>query len=321
MSPPMAEFSLSNALRLIRQPSLIPGALNRMCIKINQLYHKNHLPDGGNVMTEDWDNLLILDGCRYDLFCDVYDGDEMLEKHTSKGSDSWGFIESNFIGKEFHNTIYITANPFAANIPNGTFHAVINLLSKSWDENVKTVHPEDVVSETIACRDKYPNKRFIIHFMQPHYPFLGPTGKKLSHSGLGEFDEQGERIADAESEGPTSVWGQLEFRVADFNEQEVWQAYRENLEIVLPHAKRLTEILGGKSVITSDHGNLIGERTTPIPVQGYGHPRDLFVPELIEVPWLVIENERRSIQSDPPRNRESVAPDVVEDRLYHLGYS
>jgi len=40
----------------------------------------------------------------------------------------------------------------------------------------------------------------------------------------------------------------------------VWEAYNENLDIVLTEIEALLDELDGKSVITADHGNLVGER-------------------------------------------------------------
>jgi len=42
----------------------------------------------------------------------------------------------------------------------------------------------------------------------------------------------------------------------------VWEAYNENLDIVLTEIEALLDELDGKSVITADHGNLVGERLT-----------------------------------------------------------
>jgi hypothetical protein len=61
-------------------------------------------------------------------------------------------------------------------------------------------------------------------------------------------------------------------------------AYKENLRHVLKNVEDLLEIINGKTVITSDHGNLIGDRLSPIPVRGYGHPSGLRAPELVKDP-------------------------------------
>jgi len=36
------------------------------------------------MMNEDWDICIILDGCRYDLFDEVWDGDEEVNKVESR---------------------------------------------------------------------------------------------------------------------------------------------------------------------------------------------------------------------------------------------
>jgi len=46
----------------------------------------------------------------------------------------------------------------------------------------------------------------------------------------------------------------------------------------------------GKTVITSDHGNYIGERPSPIPIQEYGPSRGLYDEPMVRVPWLVYED-------------------------------
>ena len=57
--------------------------------------------------------------------------------------------------------------------------------------------------------------------------------------------------------------------------------------------RTLIESLDGKTVVTSDHGNLFGRRLWPIPLQKYGHPPGLRFPELIEVPWHETPFENR----------------------------
>jgi hypothetical protein len=104
--------------------------------------------------------------------------------------------------------------------------------------------------------EQYPNKRIIAHFMQPHAPYIGPTGLELTdrlgdfgvfHPHLQKYDIPDLGIAAAMQSG-------------EIDDQDLRQAYDENLNIVLEHAESLTDRLGGKSVITVDHGELLGER-------------------------------------------------------------
>ena len=107
--------------------------------------------------------------------------------------------------------------------------------------------------------------------------------------------------------------------------EQVLAAYRENLDLVLPHVEALLETLSGKSVVTSDHGNLVGERGFPIPIRMYGHPRGLHHEELLSVPWLESErDERRRTVAEPPVDADADADadeGVVADRLRALGYA
>jgi hypothetical protein len=80
-------------------------------------------------------------------------------------------------------------------------------------------------------------------------------------------------------------------------------------------------VLTGQTVVSSDHGQLLGERLFPIPIQHYGHPSNIHLPELVTVPWLIHEGTRREVSKDPPVDKETdVSSGYVEDRLKDLGY-
>lgn len=42
-----------------------------------------------------------------------------------------------------------------------------------------TIYLEDVVTAAKGANNDHPNKRLILHFMQLHWPYLGPTAEKL----------------------------------------------------------------------------------------------------------------------------------------------
>jgi hypothetical protein len=82
--------------------------------------------------------------------------------------------------------------------------------------------------------------------------------------------------------------------------------------------------LEGKTVVTADHGELLGDRDFPIPLRRFGHPSVTNLSPLIEVPWLVNERGTRpDIISQTPENTNDSIVDssVVEDRLKDLGYT
>jgi hypothetical protein len=285
-----------------------PTALLR---EVNKLYHtrgrqRSSYPHGTDIFTqEDWDNLIILDACRYDSFKRQISMSGHLEKRRSKGGMSPEFVRGNFSNKHLYDTVYVSANEWFAQLRDeidAEVHRFVNLQIDHLDLAGISVRPETVTEQALRLAEEYPDKRLIVHYMQPHQPYIGPTGQEhfeLS-SGLIETLRKSDDITD----------------------ELLWEAYRENLDIVLNHAEELVSELTGKTVITSDHGELLGERVFPIPVKTYGHFDGLYVDELIDVPWFVCEySNRKTIRPEAPvTNEDDVDADAVEDRLRQLGY-
>lgn len=316
------KYTVENLQRAIESPDILLGELERRVNKLNRVYHRFAYPnDGIYVVDESWDNLLILDGCRYDLFEETNRFEGTLGKVASRGSNSEEFMTENFRGRTLHDTVYISANPFTKTLVNdGVFHDVVNVFDIAWDDDLRTIRPESVVEQTLLAHERYPNKRLISHFMQPHYPFIGRKGRAIRHRGL-----SGEVVGENRVEDTTDlpIWTAFRYRLADVDLEEVWAAYAENLEVVLPHVEELLDALDGKTVITADHGNLFGELSRPIPVPTYGHPPGFRTPELVEVPWFVPPfSRRRTVRSDPPQpETDDVGEDDhIEHKLRDLGY-
>lgn len=307
------KYNLQNLKRVVQNPKAMRGVLSYFGTKLNTAYYTLQGPTGTLVMEEDWDNLLILDGCRFDMFVEQWEGPGRLESCRSMASESLEFIKQNFIGGDLMDTIYATANPHAAEIPEGTFFLLFNALEDLWDADLETVRPEALATELLRLHNEYPNKRLIGHFMQPHFPFIGDRGRKFNQAGIskGEKDES----------GSVNVWRKLQYGIEDISIQETWAAYRENLDLVIEVVYDLLDSLGGRTVVTADHGNLVGDRQRPVPVRGFGHPGRLYVPELVTVPWLIVEGEeRREWVAESPIEQDKLGVDIVEDRLSALGY-
>lgn len=290
-------------------------------------YYRMFGPEGDDFMDEDWDNLLILDACRYDMFETTCDIDGELAAKTSVGSSTPEFLKRTFNGRSFANTVYITANPQVnLRIDPDIFHSVINVWESDWNDRLGTVEPEAVTKQALEAQDRYPNKRLIVHYMQPHYPFIGKNGQDniRNHSGF----ELTKRLASNEDETANrdvrTVWDQL--KVGELSEEIVWDAYIENLERVLGDIEASLDEFRGKTVITSDHGNLVGEITTPFNLRLYGHPTGVHAENLVTVPWLTYNNSpRKQIygeeavnSTDEPSEKEKK---IIDDRLEDLGYT
>ncbi|QGX96466.1 hypothetical protein EI982_17620 [Haloplanus rallus] len=275
-------------------------------------------------MDEDWDTLILLDACRYDMFAERTALEGTLESRISAGSTSEEFLDRNFGSGTFHDTVYVNTNPYLPKLgldDDGTFHAVIDLLD-DWDQDLETVHPETVVEAALDAHRRFPNKRLIVHFMQPHFPFIGETGRRIAAKGWST--EQGDGGGGEQAIDGRTVWQQLRAGTegTELTHELAWEAYCENLEVVLDHVERLLDGIDGKTVVSADHGNMVGERLRPLPSRRkYGHYYGVYTPELVRVPWHVIESEeRREIVAEPPVETGGQTDDVVEERLDALGY-
>ncbi|QZP38241.1 hypothetical protein [Halobaculum magnesiiphilum] len=274
-------------------------------------------------MDEDWDNLLILDACRYDLFETANASFELasrasLESRRSRGSNTPEFVSENFDDGPYLDTVYITANPQVNLNTDAEFFDLVNVWEDSWDDNLETVPPEPVTTAARATAKRAPEKRLIVHYNQPHYPFIGETGQEIAtHAGM----EYTRRVLEGEApeRDHDTVWEQLKDGTASVD--KVWEAYYENLVLVLDEALTLVDELPGRTVITSDHGNLLGEFAWPFPIRLYGHPGHIHTKHLVSVPWLIFESdERKTITAGDEGVKGRTSKTDVSDRLEALGY-
>jgi hypothetical protein len=308
-------YKLSDLLRVIRNPRLIQGEVRKFGQKINRSIHKQFYTESGiDIFEQDWDNLIILDGCRFDTFEKINDIPGKLESRRSRGSSSWEFFQANFVGRQLHDTVYITANPHLYRLESGIFHSVFDMINR-WDEELQTVPPSEIVNITEDVIREYPNKKYIFHFMQPHYPFIGSTGQKINHRGY-------KQDLESEDVDQPSLWDVLQWgKDPTITDETVREAYEENLKIAIDNVKEIIQTVEGRTVITADHGNLIGDRLRPIPVRGYGHPSGLRDSALVKVPWHIIESEsRRKVTTEPPIGIQTRNKDDVTEHLAALGY-
>jgi hypothetical protein len=281
----------------------------------NTWFRLNH-GEGIDVMSEDWDTLILFDACRYDDFSRRNSLDGEIQSRLSKAADSREFVNRNFIGRELHDTVYVTANPHYHLVEEDTFHAVDAGPISEWDSDLQCVPPEAVTEVAIQTHERFPNKRIIVHYMQPHDPPLGKTADRLreqlrlggpqpSTSGA---DKDAPRIMEAVAAG------EVQLDVAR-------KAYRETIDIVLEDVERLIDHIGGRVVISADHGEMFGEQPYPILGNLYEHYRHPHTVELCQVPWFVIERgDRRKVRSDPPLGTPKVTSREVSDQLEALGY-
>jgi hypothetical protein len=222
-------------------------------------------------MGEKWDYIIILDACRYDFFKKNYKvlSQGHLEKKQSLASCTYEWLEKNFADKHYADTVYITANPrihtnwfwkWILKNKNPFCH-IEDVWKYAWNERSGAVTPREMTKAVLKIIKKYPSKRIIIHYIQPHPPYL---------------DENGEKIIKSKLLNP--------LRRGEVSRDEAIDAYNKNLQNVLIEVKKLINHLNGKIIITADHGECFGEWLL------FSHPGKTYVKELIEIPWFIIEN-------------------------------
>lgn len=304
-------YSIFQIQRAVTNPIRFLIEANRLYYR--RLYTKDFNSAGVDIFSEDWDNLILLDACRYDMFKSESSIQGELTSRYSRGSSTVEFLQGNFSDRDLQDTVYVTANPQLyryRNEINTTLHDVINIWQEDgWDENAKTVLPETTTEYARQAAEQYPNKRLIIHYIQPHYPFI---------TAATDFDKN--HLENPEDEGV--FWYQIMEGKLDVPEAVLWKAYRENLEVVLPFVESLLTELKGKTVVTSDHGNMVGERAYPIPIRIWGHPKGIYTEPLVKVPWLTVQNgeQRKTIAESSRDQMEDVEEETVQNRLRDLGY-
>jgi hypothetical protein len=291
---------------------------------MNRAYHRrggyrSENPIGIDVFEEDWDTLVVLDACRYDMFESTSQLDGTLLSRISKGSSTVEWLQANFDGRDLRDTVYVTANPQLERNRSKwdiNLHETINVwLNEGWDEDTGTVRAETVTKAALEAAERFPHKRLVVHYMQPHYPFV-PADTTADKEHLQQIND-----SSAKPSGDT-VWNQMFNDELNLSRDKIWSIYVENLEYVLDHITKFLEEISGKTVITGDHGNYVGERASPIPIREYGHPRGLYDEPVVLVPWLEQMNgQRREIRNEErSEGEQEISSQTVSDRLKDLGY-
>jgi len=263
----------------------------------------------------DWDNCLLLDACRYDEFERVVaDREGHLKARVAPGSQTGAFLDATFPPDEsFPEIVYVNGNPRVANEYTGRFHAIDHVWERAWDDRFDTVLPDAMREAALAAVERYPDKRIFVHFVQPHIPYIGETAEGLP--GGASIQTMRPDAADREAKPYAAV------KRGDVDPETIRTAYRESLALAMDAVDDLVERLPGKTVVTADHGELLGERggLRYGEVSAWGHPELTPADELLTVPWWEPPfDERRAVRAGDATAGERT--DAPTDRLEALGY-
>ncbi len=339
MSTISDRYGFETLSQAVRNPALAFREISRIVTApVRQYRFRQKYGQGCDIMAKDWDNLLILDACRFDIFKEINFISGDLDFVLSKGSHSEEFYEKNFEDKLYDDTIMISANPYTPIIAKNSFFRLKTTLGEDQTTgnkprvdkietdngraieatHINNVHPERLNDIALDAVKEYPNKRLIVHYMQPHDPYLGKTAKEIRES----FNEEGYKFrywADPDRVSEHDPNGLMALATEGYlSSEEMVSVYKENLRIVLEYITELISTVSGKTVITSDHGELLGEQ---VGSKQFFHYNNMYVEELRKVPWLTIDSDnRRKITGGPPVSEDTVDENDLEEHLELLGY-
>lgn len=295
---------------------------------------------GTPIYEEDWEILIVLDACRSDLMAEVTNDYEFVSREhiDSVASTSAEWMEKNFRRAQYEEfvsqTAYVSGNPFTDEVlfrhecpecseqrsrlkgepcsvcgneesPNRVsehgFGSLEEVWQYAWDDELGTIPPDPITDRAIQTWRETSTDRMIIHYMQPHHPFVGSEIQtSLSPEGFGEM-------------GRESVWELL--RRGEVSREEVWRDYRANLQYVLDDVSRLLEnVTADRVILTADHGNALGEFGL------YGHYRNVPLSAMKRVPWCETTAENIRQEEFGGASVSTGEPNDVEQRLEDLGY-
>ncbi|AOV94446.1 hypothetical protein AQV86_00800 [Nanohaloarchaea archaeon SG9] len=267
----------------------------------------------------DWDYLIVLDACRYDIFEQEYEDflEGELKKVRSRGSATPEWLKNTFTGRYSYN--YISANPYIngegltlGDLVSGEdwswkapeqFQNVVDSWIKDWDDELNTVRPEDL---TDTALENLEYSKTVIHYIQPHRPFISMNEKNFEWAPKNKLEDEEETVLRKALDATRPVWDPVfssipytfqakikgalglgndyEKLAREKGEEKVKEYYRKDLRLALEEVKRLIEGLDGKVVVTADHGELLGEG-------GWGHYIGGNEDELLNVPWLEVREK------------------------------
>ena len=279
-----------------------------------------------NLLEENWDFLIILDACRYDYFKETYgnylDGD--VKKAVSPAIHTMDWLDKVF-PDFYEDIVYVSANPYINSKIEVTdssgnkfdakkhFFKIIDVWKGGWNNQLGSVLPSEINEATLKAKVDYKNKRFILHYIQPHAPYISenyapyiPAMKSIEETWAMERIHSRKtkntnvnirtlcREVIQKSFGLEVAWmiGRLlklpiDSQVGAIGYKEgiegLRNAYRENLEFVLEVVSEVVKNVSGTILITADHGEYLGENGR------YGHGSWPRRPPNTEVPWLIVE--------------------------------
>lgn len=307
--------------------------------------------------------LIILDSCRFDHFEQEYqkyiDGDLELIWSAGNRTPKWtpnlwsGQYDIDYIaGVSFPVSKYAYEGREGDFDPDDTFSETIHLSYR--DELLSTIPPDILTDVALHHLSQCARKRCVIHYGQPHRPYIGDKKIlpwRVKTKALQRVIEQhniddkylpptanteyvmGETLLqlgipkDVVEQIPKERYSvRQRIRDGHLTDEELRVAYRDNLRCVLEQVQKLITYIDCPVVVSSDHGEHLGEFKDEL--SRYNHPDETH-PVLREVPWFVVndtskgKNSLSELDFDVDKLIQYTADSsegTVHDHLEALGY-
>jgi hypothetical protein len=206
-----------------------------------------------------WNDLIILDAMRYDIFKEINTIPGDLQPVLSAGSWTPEWFRRTF--PEPNYDIWMVSPSMTLTL--GTDEKVEDKMKfdmvKGMSRGLRTCPAHFVTQQALS----HIGERMIIHYMQPHFPAIGKTKMLFPLPVRGTPGSE-----------PTAEQG--------VSRQLIIQAYKDNAKYVLEEVQGLLPMLDGSVVISADHGEYLGEGGR------FGHEAESADPILRTVPWLEV---------------------------------
>lgn len=265
------------------------------------------------ILEFDWDILIILDICWFDIFKEISKNiipeTNKIKKMIRPAIQTVEWLNKTFNGNYYPDIIYVSSNPFinskGIKVKQGgygfnakpRFKKIIDVWDTSWNPNISTVHPIDVNKAANVSLDLRKKYKHIIHYMQPHSPYIYYGGLKSHLHPIQNIQKNSDPAYEFKLFSKISrkflsqemIWkiGKTLGREPTWDIGKIWlqygregivKGYREDLKLALFHIKKLIDLFPNrKIIITSDHGERLGENGN----YGHGGKREK---QVIEVP-------------------------------------
>jgi len=269
--------------------------------------------------------LIILDACRYDVFDNNIDEYLDGELQLVWGSGRWTGDYAVRTWQKYYQLTYFASIPVVSDAhfnridqdfkPSKHFENLVRCWDSEWDPELGTVPANRVTDCAIQYLLDTDSPQIVVHYAQPHVPYIGDT-EILPWEGGSDKNIQ-ERLDDGTQ--PTIKFYEM-IRKGEISNKKLQKAYEDNLRYALSEVVRLVQRINCPVIITSDHGEHLGEKGR------YLHKTDSNI--LRRVPWFIvddseigvtqIEDKYRSCQDT--LDKKQYSPPDIEDRLAHLGY-